>query len=301
VADTESCSKDPREPPSDFDIYEVIKEIGGMERHFHQIQHQYRVLASTWILAVFAAAGFILATEELDSLFSFNRVLAVVVLTGFGALGITLLYIMDVLVYGKLLKANFVKGKELEQKYHWLPSVRQTMKSPGYLPRGDVKYTRLFYVGANAVVLGLGGASLTLLAYGEGAIAYLRGAIVFWVVVVAWCLYLYRKTPLDPAQYVDAGPISIKGRAWSGFGDVKRVEFSSDGGRTWNDATLDTRDERHGWFAWSYKWDAQEPGKHELCARATDETGNTQPLDSREVWVGTYGSIDRVNTEQGHG
>ena len=39
------------------------------------------------------------------------------------------------------------------------------------------------------------------------------------------------------------------------------------------------------------------PSEHELCARATDATGDTQPLDAADVWnVGGYGvnAVQRV-------
>jgi hypothetical protein len=32
------------------------------------------------------------------------------------------------------------------------------------------------------------------------------------------------------------------------------------------------------WRGWSFAWDA-EPGSHVLCCRATDGTGDTQPLE----------------------
>ena len=41
---------------------------------------------------------------------------------------------------------------------------------------------------------------------------------------------------------------------------------------------------KHGWSAWSYDWDAGEPGDYELCVRATDSAGDVQPLDSAATW-----------------
>ena len=100
---------------------------------------------------------------------------------------------------------------------------------------------------------------------------------------------------LGRSRYVKVGPVSIEGRAWSGFGFVERVEFSPNGGRTWDDAVLGEPVGGYGWRAWSYEWNAWEPGEYELCTRATDAAGNTQPLDASEVWnVGTYG----INTVQ---
>jgi DMSO/TMAO reductase YedYZ molybdopterin-dependent catalytic subunit len=102
---------------------------------------------------------------------------------------------------------------------------------------------------------------------------------------------------LGRTRYVEAGRIRIEGRAWSGFGAVERVEFSADGGKSWEEAELGERVGRFGWFGWSNKWEAGAPGEYELSCRATDASGNAQPLDAEEVWNhGTYGinAVQRV-------
>ncbi len=95
---------------------------------------------------------------------------------------------------------------------------------------------------------------------------------------------------LSRTRYVRTGRTLVEGRAWSGWGDVVQVEFSSDGGRTWADAALGKPSGPHAWRSWSYEWHAWEPGEYELCVRAADSTGRTQPLDAGEVWnYGGYG------------
>jgi len=81
------------------------------------------------------------------------------------------------------------------------------------------------------------------------------------------------------------GHHSIVGLAWSGGGAVRRVEVSTDGGRTWNDAQLQepvlpmalTR------FQVPWIWDG---GEAVLQARCTDERGDVQPSASEhaEFW-----------------
>ena len=78
------------------------------------------------------------------------------------------------------------------------------------------------------------------------------------------------------SRIVDAGPVEVIGRAWSGSGAIKRVEFSVDG--VWQDAVLAAPAGVHAWRRWTAHWNAA-PGAHELRCRATDETGATQPLD----------------------
>jgi DMSO/TMAO reductase YedYZ molybdopterin-dependent catalytic subunit len=81
---------------------------------------------------------------------------------------------------------------------------------------------------------------------------------------------------LTRRRLLDAGPCLLEGRAWSGHGTIERVEVSTDGGETWADAELDRPLSEFAWRAWSCRWEA-EPGEHELCCRATDAAGNTQP------------------------
>ena len=83
---------------------------------------------------------------------------------------------------------------------------------------------------------------------------------------------------LTRERLVAPGPCALEGRAWSGYGAVGRVEFSDDGGETWADAELDAPVSEYAWHRWSHVWEAR-PGEHELCCRATDSTGRTQPLE----------------------
>ena len=77
-------------------------------------------------------------------------------------------------------------------------------------------------------------------------------------------------------RIVEAGPVELRGRAWSGHGPVTGVEVSSDGGTTWREASLGPSLGRHAWVGWTATWLA-EPGDHVLSVRARDETGAVQP------------------------
>jgi sulfane dehydrogenase subunit SoxC len=80
-------------------------------------------------------------------------------------------------------------------------------------------------------------------------------------------------------RHLEPGPAELRGRAWSGWGQVERVEVSTDGGETFADAQLDEPVSRAAWRGWRFDW-AAEAGEHVLCSRATDAAGNTQPLDA---------------------
>ncbi|GLW11765.1 hypothetical protein Misp01_68930 [Microtetraspora sp. NBRC 13810] len=69
----------------------------------------------------------------------------------------------------------------------------------------------------------------------------------------------------------------LRGRSWSGTGRIVRVEVSTDGGGTWRPADLRGPRQRAAWSSWRLTWRPPGPGVHTLLARATDETGATQP------------------------
>jgi DMSO/TMAO reductase YedYZ molybdopterin-dependent catalytic subunit len=69
----------------------------------------------------------------------------------------------------------------------------------------------------------------------------------------------------------------LTGRSWSGNGRVRRVEVSTDGGASWQRARTYGPSAEHGWVRWQFPWRPESPGRHELLARATDETGAVQP------------------------
>jgi sulfane dehydrogenase subunit SoxC len=81
------------------------------------------------------------------------------------------------------------------------------------------------------------------------------------------------------ARTLDAGPCTLRGRAWSGWAPITRVEVSVDGGATWGEAALDAPLGKRAWGGWSFAWDAG-PGEHVISSRATDGDGNVQPLDA---------------------
>lgn len=69
----------------------------------------------------------------------------------------------------------------------------------------------------------------------------------------------------------------LHGRSWSGNGRIRRVEVSTDGGATWRDARLHGPSLARAWTRWELPWRPPGPGRYELLARATDETGAVQP------------------------
>jgi len=84
---------------------------------------------------------------------------------------------------------------------------------------------------------------------------------------------------MSRTRFLNPSVVTVEGRAWSGRGEIVKVEFSHDGGATWSAATLEPALSPHSWCRWTIRWDATASGEYELCARAADAAGNVQPLD----------------------
>ena len=82
--------------------------------------------------------------------------------------------------------------------------------------------------------------------------------------------------------------VRVQGAAWTTNGEIIKVELSTDGGSTWNDAKLLGEAKPNAWRLWEFNWKTPAPaGKHTLIARATDSRGRTQPAE-HDPDRGTY-------------
>jgi sulfane dehydrogenase subunit SoxC len=93
------------------------------------------------------------------------------------------------------------------------------------------------------------------------------------------------------------GVYEIRGLAWSGRGFVRRVEISTNGGKTWREARLQAPVLRyaHTRFALDWRWDGRETV---LQSRCTDETGYVQPTLAELVKVRGLNSVYHNNAIQ---
>jgi DMSO/TMAO reductase YedYZ molybdopterin-dependent catalytic subunit len=96
-------------------------------------------------------------------------------------------------------------------------------------------------------------------------------------------------------RLIEAGPVTLTGKAWAGRVGVSAVEVSVDGGASWSKAQLPELGLPYAWRTWTFRWNAT-PGEHMLFVRAIDADGNMQPLD-QEWNFGGYGNngVQRVN------
>jgi len=79
-------------------------------------------------------------------------------------------------------------------------------------------------------------------------------------------------------ERIAARPFVARGYAWSGRGDLERVEVSADGGTSWRDAILGDALSPYAWREWHASVAPRASGQIVLLARATTTSGATQPL-----------------------
>jgi DMSO/TMAO reductase YedYZ molybdopterin-dependent catalytic subunit len=80
---------------------------------------------------------------------------------------------------------------------------------------------------------------------------------------------------------LDTGNVELAGHAYAGTRGIDRVEVSTDGGVTWQDAELsEPLPGDDVWRQWRYEFEPD--GTHEVVVRAVDGEGTVQPEDRSE-------------------
>ena len=125
-------------------VHSIIKEIGVEERHFNDLSSKYKTLASTWLLATFGGIGFILTNESIA-----EKQLFIAGIGFAGAIGIYLLWLIDLRVYQQLLYSNFIEGRDLELEFSWLPPIRQNMMATQGTGRAITNLSWYYILGTN--------------------------------------------------------------------------------------------------------------------------------------------------------
>jgi DMSO/TMAO reductase YedYZ molybdopterin-dependent catalytic subunit len=72
-------------------------------------------------------------------------------------------------------------------------------------------------------------------------------------------------------------PATVRGIAFGGDTGVARVDFSPDGGRSWQEATLGQDEGKYSFRQWQMQFTPTAKGDQALLARCTSASGETQP------------------------
>ncbi len=94
----------------------------------------------------------------------------------------------------------------------------------------------------------------------------------------------------QPRETINTPTYTIRGLAHAGLAGVKKVELSSDEGKTWNAATLIRGPEPKElvWTEWRYEWPVPADGRYVIIARATDHDGVMQEGIGDTLLGGTF-------------
>ena len=110
--------------------------------------------------------------------------------------------------------------------------------------------------------------------------------------------------PARPHHVLPGAAVRIGGVAFAGDRGISRVEVTTDGGATWNDAELSDPLSDLTWRLWIYDHHPREQGIQRLAVRATDGTGVLQPETEQETLpdgaTGWHRSWYEVRDEQGN-
>ena len=176
----------PREPT---DPWSTIIEIGLQERAFNTLQANYRALASTWLLATFGGVGFMWSLRPDPKLPLPIPVDVVILFIGVaGAVGITLIWLLDLIVYHQLLEVVFWTGLAVELEHPEIPPMRVLMRATEAVsPKVERFYLAMLaaplliatFAATNAAHLVVPGSepiALALVLFGSG----------LWITLVSW-------------------------------------------------------------------------------------------------------------------
>ena len=102
--------------------------------------------------------------------------------------------------------------------------------------------------------------------------------------------------PMSHETITAGRPYRIFGAAWAGEPQIRKVDISLDGGKSWSAATLDQKTQAYAWRFFHFDWTRPARGDHTLMCRATDARGRTQPMerdsDRRDAMITHVQPID---------
>jgi sulfite dehydrogenase len=84
--------------------------------------------------------------------------------------------------------------------------------------------------------------------------------------------------PSPNEQLVGGKSYTLQGVANDGGSGIRKVEVSTDDGKTWSDATLGTDLGKYSWRLWRMQWTPAANGSYRLQVRATTDDGQQQVI-----------------------
>ena len=96
------------------------------------------------------------------------------------------------------------------------------------------------------------------------------------------------------ALRTSGGMVTIAGVAFAGARGIRSVEVSTDGGGSWQPATLEAALGMLTWVRWKLDWSPPKAGKYKVLARSTDGTGALETAIRREPFPSGATGYDAI-------
>jgi len=146
-----------------MDKFEKYWKLSEMEERYNASSGSIRNLASAWILAALGAVGWLFSSYQFDK-WPIPLGLLVVMVSLLASTGITTLWVMDQLVFHRLLNSVFIVGLKMENDDRELPPLRAMMMKTQEGGAGTNRWEFLFYLAPIIIFILL---SLLIIALGS--------------------------------------------------------------------------------------------------------------------------------------
>ena len=166
-------------------VWSIYKALSEQCEHFNGLESSYRTLASTWLLAAFAGMGFVL-----KEIHTGQQLLLVAGIAAVAAIGILLLWLLDQMVYHRLLSAAFAEQLALERQHAWLPQVAHRMMQ-AHGNTGVTSKVVWFYVATYALLAAIASFTAVLGFMPTASLALQLGSSVGCFIVFGASVALY--------------------------------------------------------------------------------------------------------------
>jgi hypothetical protein len=190
-------------PTSPEMIWQMYEGLTSQCQHFNGLESTYRALASTWLLAAFGGVGYVLSNNV-----GGHAALLSAAIGAAAALGIVLLWILDLQVYHSLLVGAFSEQLRLEREHPWLPQSAHQMQK-AHRGEGVLPKVVWFYVASYLLMVAMAAFALGAAVDTRPMAARISLAVVVLVVAGVPVALRMRRTALGPHADVLAYAASV--------------------------------------------------------------------------------------------
>lgn len=190
--------------------HDVYWKIEASERHFNNIQAGIRGVASGWLLSAFGAIAVVIQKSNSVEWW-IQPDLIIMTICAMASLGLLILWIMDQLVYHRLLNSFFLLGLKYEYDHPDIPPVHTAMILSSD-NRGMSRLLKLYYL-IPIVALGLIAFTFFFVSYDPEFNLKLLSILIVIIplVLVVWIFNESDRIPFDRliSSFEDDGFIEI--------------------------------------------------------------------------------------------